>query len=124
MVNPVKQGNYTTIFADGSVILENPWIVFPDGHGKWYWNEDARGEIVAWIDIPEGGYKYHKKYALPDWELRDLAIAANKYEILEKFDDPLNNKRLNEFLIDQGFISFEQMVDEEIKDYWCGYEIS
>ena len=124
MINPVKQGNYTTIFADGSVILENPWLIFPDGHGKWYWNEDARGGIVAWIDIPEGGYKYHKKYVLPDWELRDLAIAANKYEVLEKFDDPLNNKRLNEFLIDQGFVSFEQMVDEEIKNYWCGYEIS
>ena len=27
MENPTKEANYTTIFADGSVILENPWIM-------------------------------------------------------------------------------------------------
>ena len=72
MENPTKGGYYTTVFYDGSIIHENLWMVFPDGTGKWYWNESDRGNIVAWFPIPEGGYKYHKWYKLPDWELEEL----------------------------------------------------
>ena len=82
MNNPKVEGNYTTIFKDGSVVLENYWIIFPDGHGKWYWDEDIRGGVVAWSNIPEGGYIRHPFYKLPDWEMDDIIRLITGYEVL------------------------------------------
>ena len=74
MENPTKEGYYTTVFRDGSIIHSNLWMVFPDGHGKWYWNEEARGGIIAWFPIPEGGYNFHNWYKLPDYKLKDAMM--------------------------------------------------
>ena len=84
MENPKVEKNYTTIFHDGSVIYENPWLIFPDGHGKWYWDEDIRGGVVAWNEIPEGGYIKHRYYKIPSWELYDLIEDAASYEIINQ----------------------------------------
>ena len=121
MENPKEEKLYTTIFADGSVILQNYWMQFPDGTGKWYWNEEIRGGVVAWTEIPEGGYKTHKWYRLPDWELRDLIIEAEQFHAFEKFNG-LDDRILNAYLIDKGFASFESIADEELRSYYNGYE--
>jgi len=87
MENPTKTGKYTTIFADGSVILEN---FFMGNLNKWYWNEEASGGIVAWTNLPEGGYKKHNWYKIPDYELRELVVATAKYEAIEQYCDKID----------------------------------
>jgi hypothetical protein len=61
MNNPTKEANYITIFKDGSIIYGNPWLMFEDGHGKWYWNEECRGGVVAWYETEEELDKWIKK---------------------------------------------------------------
>lgn len=123
MENPKVAKNYTTIFRDGSVIHENPWLMFPDGHGKWYWDEEVRSGVVAWTEIPEGGYKYHKFYRLPDWELRELVEQAKRAEAYEMYADDIS-KILNAYLMKQGFSTYVNMADFEIDTYYKRYKIN
>lgn len=127
MTNPTKEANYTTIFADGSVILENPWLIRPDGTGKWYWNEEPRGGVVAWNEIPEGGYKYHKYYKLPDWELRDLVIQSLTLEALSEagIDNwEWYNQAIKDYCDYFHVNSIEELAERDLTEaYYKGYEI-
>lgn len=125
MENPKVAKNYTTIFRDGSVIHENPWFIFPDGHGKWYWNEEVRGGVVAWTEIPEGGYKYHKFYRLPDWELRELLEAQHLINALDKadaYDFKMYNKAISDYLNGLNCKSFAEAIQNDLNTYYAGYE--
>lgn len=121
MKNPTIEKNYTTIFADGSIIYENPWLIFPDGTGKWYWNEESRGGVIAWNEIPKGGYKYHKWYRIPDWELRELIMDAEKYAAVEIFNG-VNETYLNLYLTEQGLDSYESLADAYLDSYYKDYK--
>ena len=128
MENPTKEANYTTIFADGSIIYENPWLVFPDGHGKWYWDEETRGGVIAWNEIPKGGYKFHKFYKLPDWELQDLLYAAYHFYALQK--GGVDNWEwygvsIDDFCKAEHINSIDELVEQDlIEGYFAGYQIS
>ena len=125
MNNPTVEKNYTTVFRDGSIIHENPWIM-PMGKGKWYWNEEARGGVVAWFEIPEGGYKYPKKYLLPSFELRDLLIDANKLDAIDQAgltSSMMYYEALERYLDSQGhYDNFEDLANDQIEGYYKGYE--
>lgn len=118
MKNPTVEKNYTTIFADGSIIHENPWLMFDDGHGKWYWDEEIRGGVIAWNEIPEGGYNYHHEYKIPDWELEGLLKQTIKFQILE-------NKNMIQHFTDKEWFEKEQKeyFKEIIKYYNTRYLI-
>lgn len=127
MENPKKPRNYTTIFRDGSVINENPWLILPDGHGKWYWDEEMRGGVVAWTEIPEGGYKYHKFYRLPDWELRELLGAQHLISALDNadaYDLKRYNKAISDYLDSLNCESFAEVVQNDLDTYYAGYEVN
>ena len=121
MENPTKQGNYTTIFRDGSVILENPWLIMQSGKGKWYWDEECRGGVIAWNEIPEGGYKPHKWYKLPEEELRELVLASLTLGALE--DAGVDNwkyydQAIKDYCSHYYAKSIKELADSEIN---CGY---
>ena len=128
MENPTKQGNYTTIFADGSIVYENPWLMFSDGHGKWYWNEKCRGGIVAWNEIPEGGYKFHRWYKLPEHELKELVMSQLTLEALEEAgvrNWPGYSTAFKNYCDHYYAECIEQMAENEMKDgYYAGYEVT
>ena len=127
MENPKAEGNYTTIFADGSVILENHWIDFGDGHGKWYWNETFRGGVIAWNEIPEGGYKYHRRYKIPEWELRELVRSEFICEALEQAGVQQwegYDKAIKDYCDHYYYSNIDQIVDDEIiNGYYKGFEV-
>lgn len=120
MKNPTKEGNYTTIFKDGSIIHENPWLIFPDGHGKWYWNEECRGGVVAWNEIPEGGYNFHRWYRLPEDELRELLFAAAISEALTRVDIDYYDA-IEDYCSSHKVQSIEELINAEMA-YYSGYE--
>ncbi len=123
MQNPEVEGNYTTIFKDGSIILNNYWMIFPDdGHGKWYWNEDIRGGVIHWFK-PEEEYETHLYYKLPDWELRELVEQAKRAEAYEMYADDVS-KMLRAYLMKQGFSTYANMADFEIDTYYKKYKIN
>ena len=122
MKNPTKQKNYTTIFADGQVILENPWIIDSNGRGKWYWDGTAHGGIVAWNEIPEGGYKPQRFYKLPEWELRDLIKQAFCYESLLRYNE-VNIECIKTYLQELGYNSLNDVATHELNAYYYGYKI-
>jgi hypothetical protein len=127
MNNPTVEGNYTTIFKDGSIIYENPWMIRKDGTGKWYWNEDVRGGVVAWNKIPEGGYKFHTNYRLPDWELHELVYAQLTLEALEHggVDDwEWYSESIKDYCNSCHADSIEDIVKEELETgYYSGYKM-
>lgn len=117
MDNPMIEGNYTTIFKDGSIILENPWLMFPDGHGKWYWNEYARGGVIHWFK-PEEPYKVHCQYELPDWELIDLVEASIKYAILtDHINLETRMSLFNDYLKNTKYNDISEVINDELKYY-------
>ena len=121
MQDPKETGNYTTIFKDGTIILSNYWMQFPDGYGKWYWNEDIRGGVIHWFK-PEEEYETHTYYKLPDWELRELVEQAKRAEAYEMYVDD-TNKILNAYLMKKGFSTYTNMADYEIDLYYKRYKI-
>lgn len=121
MENPKAEGNYTTIFKDGTIILSNYWMQFPDGNGKWYWNEDIRGGVIHWFK-PEEEYETHLYYKLPDWELRELIEQAKRAEAYEMYADDVS-KMLLAYLMKQGFSTYANMADFEIDTYYKRYKI-
>ena len=121
MENPKAEGNYTTIFKDGTIILSNYWMQFPDGHGKWYWNEDIRGGVIHWFK-PEEEYETHSYYKLPDWELRELVEQAKRAEAYEMYADDVS-KILRAYLMKQGFSTYKNMADSEMDTYYKRYKI-
>ena len=122
MENPIKEGNYTTIFKDGSIVLENPWLIKADGKGKWYWDEDIRGGVIHWFK-PTVKYEEHKYYKLPDWELEELIIHAEQYCAMEQFH-AVDKKFLDAYLMTQGFPSYKAMAKQQMKTYYDGYKIT
>lgn len=124
MDNPTKEGCYTTIFKDGSIIHKNYWMMWEDKPflNKWYFNEYDRGGIIHWFK-PEEEYSFHKWYKLPDSELRDLLEEALRWEALDSFlyTDEDFNAAYKKYTEHYG--SFENMVDQEIEKYYKGYEI-
>lgn len=126
MENPKKPGNYTTIFHDGSVIHENLWLMFPNEHGKWYWDEEARGGVVAWTEIPEDGYKFHRWYKLPEEELEELLEARHLVNALDKadaYDLKIYNKAINDYLDGLNCESVAEVVQNDLDTYYAGYEV-
>lgn len=127
MNNPTKEGNYTTIFRDGSVILENPWLIRPDGNGKWYWNEECRGGVIAWNEIPEGGYNRHKWYKLSEDDLydliySDLTISALMDAGIE--NEPIYDWAIKIFCNTHNVDTITALVEREMNTgYYSGYEI-
>ena len=122
-INPIAEGEYTTIFADGSIIYYNPWIMFNDGTGKWYWNEECRGGVIHWFK-PEQKYKFHDWYKIPDVELYGLIAAEKMYEACEKYlDEEDINKAKFIYLTDNNCCSFREFVDKELEDYYNSYKI-
>ena len=119
MVNPTKDGFYTTIFKDGSIIHYNQWMTFEDGHGKWYWNSTANGGVIHWFE-PEEKYEFHDFYKLPDWELKELLISGLKYEALSYYK-LVNKDALDAFLIAEGFPNYEDFAKNELNTYYKGY---
>lgn len=119
MNNPTEPGFYTTIFKDGSIIHYNEWMMFDDGHGKWYWNSTANGGIIHWFK-PSEDYQFHNFYKIPDWELREILNLALKYEALN-FYNLVNKNALDSYLIKEGFPSYEEFVDNELDTYYKGY---
>ena len=125
MNNPTKEGNYTTIFADGSIVYENPWLMFSDGHGKWYWNEECRGGVVAWNEIPEGGYKFHRWYKIPEDELIELLEAQHLVNALDKADAynyEIYNKAIRDYLDSIDCETFSAAIRKDLDTYYAGYE--
>ena len=116
MDNPTVEGNYTTIFKDGSIILENPWLILPDGHGKWYWNEELRGGVIHWFK-PEEPYEVHYWYKLPDWELIDLVKANLKYEALANYLGIEKCSSIYNEYINTEHKTISELVKEELKNY-------
>lgn len=126
MNNPTKEGMYTTIFADGSVILDNLWLMFQDGHGKWYWNETCRGGVVAWNEIPEGGYKLHKWYQLPEEELKELLEAQHLVNALDKtgaYNYGIYNQAVRYYLDSINCETFQDAIRNDLNTYYSGYII-
>ena len=126
MENPIKEGNYTTIFADGSVIYENPWLILPNGKGKWYWNEECRGGVVAWNEIPEGGYKFHRWYKLPEEELEELLEAWHLVNALDKagaYDYEIYNQAMRDYLDSMDCETFQEVIRNDLATYYAGYEV-
>lgn len=125
MENPTKEGNYTTVFRDGSIIHENPWMIFNDGHGKWYWNEEVRGGVVVWFEIPKGGYNFHRFYRLPEWELRELLEAqhlVNALDNADAYNHELYNKAMRDYLDGLDCKTFQDVIKNDLNTYYAGYE--
>lgn len=119
MEMPKESGLYTTIFKDGSIIHYNAWIMFDDGHGKWYWDSVANGGVVHWFK-PEEDYKFHDFYKLPDWELKELLIINLKYEALNYFK-LVDKNAVDAYLIEEGYSSYEAFAENELNTYFKGY---
>lgn len=119
MNNPTKAGLYTTIFKDGSIIHYNEWMMFDDGHGKWYWNSTANGGVIHWFK-PSEDYQFHDFYKIPDWELKELLISGLKYEAMNYFK-LINKDALNAYLIEEGYPSYEAFAQDELNTYFKGY---
>lgn len=125
MDNPVKEGTYTTIFADGSIILYNQWMMFDNPSlNKWYFNELPRGGVIHWFEPPEDKYKEHKWYKLPDWEVRELLKNALKYEAVDTYasDTELIGNAIDRYTAHYGAIN--SMVEQELEKYYKGYEVN
>ena len=126
MDNPTKEGYYTTVFRDGSIIHANLWMVFPDGHKKWYWNEECRGGVIAWNEIPEGGYKFHRWYKLPEEELKELLEARHLVNALDKADAynyEIYNKAIRDYLDSINCETFQDAVENDLYTYYSGYKV-
>ncbi len=127
MRSPIKEGNYTTIFADGSIVYENPWLMFSDGHGKWYWNEECRGGVVAWNEIPEGGYNFHRWYKLSEEELKELLEARHLINALDEasaYNYEIYNKAMRDYLDGIDCETFQDAIKNDLNTYYKGFEIN
>ena len=119
MSNPTKAGLYTTIFKDGTIIHYNEWIVLENGKGKWYWDNTILGGVLYWFE-PKEKYEFHNFFKLPDWELREILDSALKYEALN-FYNLVDKQALDSYLIEEGFASYDDFVENELKTYYEGY---
>ena len=127
MENPTKGGHYTTVFRDGSIIHENVWMTFEDGSGKWYWNEVDRGGIVNWFPVPNGGYRFHSWYKIPDWQLKELIVDQMRLEALEDggvlYWEDYNNA-IDSYCSHYYADSIEELAENEMNDgYYAGYKL-